>query len=174
MWEVHPELPLGLNLNSQNGTITGSPGTIDPSGTDYTFYANNTAGSTSLTINIAILLDSDGDLAPDSSDEDDDNDGVLDADDAFPLDPSETSDTDGDGVGDNSDGDDDGVTDGDDDSDPARLDTDLVGPPPQRLTTTRMGARTRARTWTTTTTRWASRTRRLRDWRPWLDLHPSD
>ena len=39
---------------------------------------------------------------------DDDNDGTLDTDDAFPLDPSEDTDTDGDGVGDNADDDADG------------------------------------------------------------------
>ena len=38
---------------------------------------------------------------------DDDNDGVRDKDDAFPLDPNETSDYDGDGVGDRADPDDD-------------------------------------------------------------------
>ena len=37
------------------------------------------------------------------ADEDDDNDGVVDVDDAFPLDKNESIDTDGDGVGDNSD-----------------------------------------------------------------------
>ena len=40
-------------------------------------------------------------------DSDDDNDGVADADDAFPLDPTEWRDTDGDGTGDNADTDDD-------------------------------------------------------------------
>ena len=38
-----------------------------------------------------------------AADEDDDNDGVLDDLDAFPLDENETTDTDGDGIGDNSD-----------------------------------------------------------------------
>lgn len=47
--------------------------------------------------------DSDGDGLPDSTDPDDDNDGVLDINDAFPLDPNESVDTDGDGVGDNGD-----------------------------------------------------------------------
>ena len=47
--------------------------------------------------------DTDGDGIPDETDPDDDNDGVIDADDAFPLDPSETTDSDNDGVGDNSD-----------------------------------------------------------------------
>ncbi|MEM7095248.1 MAG: VWA domain-containing protein [Actinomycetota bacterium] len=53
-------------------------------------------------------LDTDGDGDPDVTDPDDDNDGVLDEDDAFPLDPTESVDTDGDGVGDNADTDDDG------------------------------------------------------------------
>jgi predicted CXXCH cytochrome family protein len=51
-------------------------------------------------------LDDDGE--PDSTDPDDDNDGVLDEDDAFPRDINEWLDTDGDGVGDNADLDDDG------------------------------------------------------------------
>ena len=41
-------------------------------------------------------------------DMDDDGDGVYDIEDAFPLDSSETTDTDGDGTGDNADTDDDG------------------------------------------------------------------
>ena len=65
-------------------------------------------------------------------DPDDDNDGVLDADDAFPLDPTESLDTDGDGIGNNADTDDDndGVLDADDafPLDPAEsLDTDGDG-----------------------------------------------
>jgi len=49
------------------------------------------------------IVDSDGDGIPDDIDPDDDNDGVLDINDAFPFDPTESSDTDGDGVGDNAD-----------------------------------------------------------------------
>ena len=52
-------------------------------------------------------LDTDNDGLPDAIDPDDDNDGVRDENDAFPLDPSETSDYDGDGSGDNTDTDDD-------------------------------------------------------------------
>ena len=60
--------------------------------------------------------DSDYDNKGDACDSDDDNDGVLDQDDAFPLDSSESIDTDNDGVGDNADSDDDndGVLDQDD------------------------------------------------------------
>ncbi|MFK7967098.1 MAG: RICIN domain-containing protein [Burkholderiaceae bacterium] len=52
-------------------------------------------------------LDSDGDGLPDSTDPDDDNDGVNDGSDAFPNDPLESVDTDNDGIGNNADPDDD-------------------------------------------------------------------
>ncbi len=53
-------------------------------------------------------LNTDGDTQGDACDADDDNDGVLDGSDAFPLNPAETIDTDHDGVGNNADPDDDG------------------------------------------------------------------
>ncbi|MCB1646431.1 MAG: hypothetical protein KDI36_13305 [Pseudomonadales bacterium] len=46
-------------------------------------------------------IDTDGDGIPDFADPDADNDGVVNALDAFPLDPTEVSDSDGDGIGDN-------------------------------------------------------------------------
>ena len=52
-------------------------------------------------------LDSDFDGAENALDTDDDNDGVADTEDAFPLDPMESADNDYDGTGDNADGDDD-------------------------------------------------------------------
>jgi hypothetical protein len=52
-------------------------------------------------------VNSDTDGAGNVCDDDDDNDGVLDTDDAFPTDAGESADTDGDGIGDNVDGDDD-------------------------------------------------------------------
>jgi hypothetical protein len=48
-------------------------------------------------------IDSDSDGIGNNADIDDDNDGVIDVADAFPLDDSEALDTDGDGVGDNAD-----------------------------------------------------------------------
>ena len=48
-------------------------------------------------------LDTDGDGSGNLCDADDDNDGVADADDAFPLDPTEWADSDNDGTGDNAD-----------------------------------------------------------------------
>lgn len=53
------------------------------------------------------FLDTDADDIPDALDPDDDNDGVIDTDDAFPLDELETLDTDADGIGNNADTDDD-------------------------------------------------------------------
>lgn len=56
----------------------------------------------------APVIDTDGDGIGDALDPDDDNDGVPDTQDAFPLDPDESLDTDGDGLGNNADDDDDG------------------------------------------------------------------
>ena len=53
-------------------------------------------------------LDFDADFIPDCIDTDDDNDGYLDTNDAFPLDATEWLDTDADGIGNNTDTDDDG------------------------------------------------------------------
>lgn len=52
--------------------------------------------------------DTDNDGTPNLNDTDDDGDGVVDGDDAFPLDADESLDTDGDSIGNNADTDDDG------------------------------------------------------------------
>ncbi|QQR83820.1 PKD domain-containing protein [Candidatus Peregrinibacteria bacterium] len=59
-------------------------------------------------VTLFVDVDSDGDGIGNRLDPDDDNDDVVDADDAFPLDPEEWKDTDGDGFGDIADTDDDG------------------------------------------------------------------
>mgnify|MGYP000442162865 FL=1 len=59
-------------------------------------------------INVSLIQDTDYDGIRNSEDTDDDNDGVLDVDDAFPIDDTESVDTDGDGIGNNADTDDDG------------------------------------------------------------------
>ncbi len=58
-------------------------------------------------------LNTDGDSEGDVCDNDDDNDSVADASDAFPLDATESVDTDGDGIGNNADTTPNGDTDGD-------------------------------------------------------------
>ena len=57
---------------------------------------------------LSLPVDTDGDFFADCVDTDDDNDGTLDTDDAFPLDNTEDTDTDSDGIGNNADPDDDG------------------------------------------------------------------
>ena len=72
-------------------------------------------------LDIIVVVDTDGDLIADQVDDDDDDDGVVDVEDAFPLDPTEVLDTDFDGIGNSADADDDG--DGtDDDADAFPLD----------------------------------------------------
>ncbi|MFT7687220.1 MAG: hypothetical protein ACI9FB_002572 [Candidatus Azotimanducaceae bacterium] len=74
--------------------------------------SNNTftteAITSACTLAVSFALDTDRDGTIDTTDTDDDGDGVLDVDDAFPLDSSETLDTDGDNTGNNADTDDDG------------------------------------------------------------------
>ncbi|MDB4267431.1 gliding motility-associated C-terminal domain-containing protein [Flavobacteriaceae bacterium] len=80
-------------------------------------------------------LDTDGDGSGNACDDDDDNDGIADADDAFPLDASESLDSDGDGIGDEQDpdADNDGIADEDDNciivanTDQADMDNDGIG-----------------------------------------------
>lgn len=64
--------------------------------------------SDTATLNIFVEPDTDLDGIADRLDLDDDNDGFLDDEDAFPLDPAEWLDTDLDGIGNNTDTDDDG------------------------------------------------------------------
>ena len=108
-------LPAWLQINSSTGALTGTPTAADVglianivlSVSDDVFTEELAAFS------IQVLADTDLDGQPDScsfcdgttvvEDLDDDNDGVADGEDAFPLDGGETADSDGDGVGDNTD-----------------------------------------------------------------------
>ena len=73
----------------------------------------------------SLAPDFDGDSSPDCVDPDDDNDGVDDDKDAFPFDPTETSDNDNDGIGDNADTDDD--NDGQSDENELACESDPAG-----------------------------------------------
>lgn len=76
---------------------------------DLVFTATDTEGNKSPEIHAKIYVgvDTDKDGIPNISDGDDDGDRVADERDVFPLNPKESSDTDGDGVGDNTDPDND-------------------------------------------------------------------
>ncbi|MCK0137223.1 gliding motility-associated C-terminal domain-containing protein [Arenibacter sp. S6351L] len=89
-----------------------------------TITATDSNGNTTTETVILTLTgeDTDGDSIADSCDNDKDNDGIPDAEDAFPLDATEDTDTDGDGIGNNSDTDDD--NDGDSDVDELANNTD--------------------------------------------------
>jgi hypothetical protein len=83
-------------------------------------------------IDLALLIttgappDSDRDGKPNDVDPDDDNDGVVDAKDAFPLEPFEWADRDGDLIGDNLDADDDADGIGDDDNKNGKPDNEEI------------------------------------------------
>ena len=60
------------------------------------------------TVSNSDQINTDNDTLGNACDDDDDGDGVIDSEDAFPLDNTETTDTDSDGMGNNADPDDDG------------------------------------------------------------------
>ncbi len=60
------------------------------------------------TVSNSDQINTDNDTLGNACDDDDDGDGVIDSEDAFPLDSTETTDTDSDGIGNNADTDDDG------------------------------------------------------------------
>ncbi|NLS13959.1 hypothetical protein HGP28_13785 [Vibrio sp. SM6] len=101
---------LSVNVDGTLLQLSGTPTTVDQVGVLTISASDGTLGT-----DLVIELNAVSDSAPLDSD----NDGVIDENDAFPTDPDETKDTDGDGIGDNSDDDIDG--DGvknDDDADP--------------------------------------------------------
>ena len=52
-WAIHPSLPTGLSFGSSNGTIWGTPTASIPQ-TNFTVYANNSGGSSSLVLNLGV------------------------------------------------------------------------------------------------------------------------
>jgi hypothetical protein len=105
------------SVTSEIVVVTGLSPTHDY---DQVYSVTDSEGNSSSAarkiIIIADDIDTDGDGVPNYLDDDDDNDGVIDSSDTFPLEPSESLDTDGDGTGNNADPDDDGdgVADGSD------------------------------------------------------------
>ena len=107
--------PAGADWN--NSIFEWIPGCEDIGETEIDFsWGTHTFVNPRLTVKV---IDSDFDedgLSDCTEDDDDDNDGVIDVEDAFPKDPDEWEDTDNDGIGDNADNDDDndGVIDDED------------------------------------------------------------
>jgi len=109
---VHPDGqsdPDWANESGSGENGDGRPGRVVLRVGDATYVYEYTGAVQTFVVPVgsANCEDSDGDGTPNSSDPDDDNDGVADDQDAFPLDPNESVDSDGDGIGNNSDTDDD-------------------------------------------------------------------
>ena len=100
-WEVYPDLPNGLFFGETNGTLWGVPTDVQNQ-TNYTIWANASGDQTSsVTISITVLIDTDGDEIADIFDPDDDGDGWNDtAESECGTDPLESSSTPSDGDGD--------------------------------------------------------------------------
>ena len=86
-------------VNNDNDAFPNDP--TETTDTDSDGIGDN--GDNCINISNADQLNDDGDALGNACDDDFDNDGVVNLLDAFPNDPSETSDTDNDGVGDNTD-----------------------------------------------------------------------
>ena len=119
-WAIDPYLPLGLTFSGtspardggDNGSIFGTPTELS-SVQSYTITASNDKYSSTFTLNLAVLLDTDLDGIPDRDDTDDDADGWSDQIEWLcgkdPLNGSDTPvDTDDDQICDYVDDDDDG------------------------------------------------------------------
>ena len=100
----------GAGIDMSGWTLQGARGVSDDGNTIVGFGLNPDGNQEAW---IVRSTDTDGDQLTDLVDPDDDDDGFLDGNDAFPLDPTEWLDTDNDGTGNNADADDDddGLTD---------------------------------------------------------------
>jgi hypothetical protein len=102
------QFPLDINeWLDTDGDGTGNNADTDDDNDKYSDTDEILAGSDPL-LNTSIPADFDGDFIADVSDDDIDNDGVINSQDAFDFDATESVDTDGDGTGNNADTDDDG------------------------------------------------------------------
>ena len=97
-------------IDSFEQIVLADDDALQKTGFRQTFYEQDSVYTGIYTSDLIkwFTIDSDGDEISDRLDLDDDNDGVTDADDVFPLDANEALDTDSDGIGNNADPDDDG------------------------------------------------------------------
>lgn len=102
--DVDSNTAYSISVNEGVLTLSGDPATYTVS----VGFANMNNVSDSISITVSLDTDTDGDSIANRDDFDDDNDGVYDYEDAYPLDGTEWADTDNDGIGDNADTDDDG------------------------------------------------------------------
>ncbi len=114
------KLTITLDVPKQAKGYWYSPENADVLGMVDIAAGKQTLKAPSFTVDLALLITPDGapdidhDGVPNHLDTDDDNDGVADEEDAFPLEPEEWADKDKDLIGDNLDADDDGDGKGDD------------------------------------------------------------
>ena len=92
-----------LQTAIQAVALSGDTATFDTASSTTTLFVGASAAIAAI-----VSLDTDGDGIINTLDPDIDNDGVLNADDKFPLDRNESLDTDNDGIGNRADTDDDG------------------------------------------------------------------
>ncbi len=111
--DVSDAFPLDASESADtDGDGIGNNSDLTPNGDTDNDGIDNLSDNCAAVSNVD-QLNTDGDSEGNACDSDDDNDGVADASDAFPLDASESADTDGDGVGNNSDPTPNGDTDND-------------------------------------------------------------
>ena len=76
VWEIAPDLPLGLSIDPVSGIISGTPAEIMEN-TTFTIYGNATSSSITFDFNLQILEDTDRDGMPNTLPEDYPVDGEL-------------------------------------------------------------------------------------------------
>ena len=100
-FSIVPSLPAGLQFNTTNGSISGTP-TVTSTSQTYTISATNSDGTGTASFTLFIDSDLDGDGIGDTTDPDIDGDGVPNTEEIHegtsPTDPTDYKDTDGDSV----------------------------------------------------------------------------